>query len=290
MSLIMLLRQRIKTVEAIHKMTHAMRLTSRSTHAILNKKKQSLETYRRELERILQIVKTDSKTQQAAPNEPPEAHTTQDLIIVVGSQKGLCGAFNTRLYRYFMQEQEQRAPSQYAIIAIGKKMSENLDAEHQLLYTFNAFNPANFFVVTDELYQHIVGPARYQRVTIYSSYPQSFFVQRPMVTSIEIPQPSPASTTILPVDACEPAETVSGYQYDEPPATILEKLERLYVKVHVEEVLFESLIAEHAARFISMDASTTNAEKLLVDMRRDYNKLRQASITRELMDLMSGLL
>ncbi len=284
MSLVMLLRQRIKTVETIQKTTHAMRLTSRSTHAVLNKKKHSLETYRRELDRILRIVKKDIASDQPVAAQGPE----RDLVVVVGSQKGLCGGFNTRLYKYFVQEHPKT--NQEPVVAVGKKIAENLAGEYKLLYAFNAFNPNNFFVVTNELFQHVVGPANYDRVVIYSSYPQSFFVQRPMATTIDIPKKAAPDFVPEPINACEPVETRSGYQYDEPPAIILQQLENLYMKVHLEEVLFESLIAEHAARFISMDSSTNNAEKILVDMRRDYNKVRQASITRELMDLMSGLL
>lgn len=292
MSLVMLLRQRIKTVETIRKTTHAMRLTSMSTHAVLNKKMKNLEIYRRELERILKLVKRDINPDISSQTDATAiASTEKELIVVVGSQKGLCGAFNTRLFRYFSLQQHPRDTDIGAVVVIGKKMAENLRDTFKILYSFERFDPANFFVVTQELYQHIVGPAGYTKVTIYSNYPQSFFVQRPMSTTIDIPRQTPMTERELePVDQCDPVETKSGYQYDEPAAAILKQLENLYLKVHLEEILFESLIAEHAARFISMDASTTNAEKILDDTRRDYNKLRQASITRELMDLMSGLL
>lgn len=289
MSLVMLLRQRIKTVETIRKTTHAMRLTSMSTHALLNKKMHNLETYRRELERVLKLVKRDI-VQKTDLISLPE----KELLVVVGSQKGLCGAFNTRLCKYFIQQNPKSTANQKdtrPVVAVGKKMSENLRDEYTLLYAFDRFDPTNFFVITNELYQHIVGPAGYTKVTIYSSYPQSFFVQRPMATTIDVPKRlDPESPAQKSVNTCDPIETKSGYQYDEPADSIFQQLENLYLKIHLEEILFESLIAEHAARFISMDASTTNAEKILDGMRRDYNKIRQASITRELMDLMSGLL
>lgn len=285
MSLVMLLRQRIKTVETIRKTTHAMRLTSMSTHALLNKKMRNLELYRRELERVLKIVKKDATR---ASNNDSSPHD-KELLVVVGSQKGLCGAFNTRLFKYFISETDGKTNN--PIVVVGKKMAENLRDNFELLYSFDTFNPANFFVVTNELYEHVVGPANYTKVTIYSSYPQSFFIQRPMATTIDIPHKrNTSNVTQPPINVCDPAETESGYLYDEPADTIFQQLENLYLKVHLEEVLFESLIAEHAARFISMDASTNNAEKLLDEMRRDYNKIRQTSITRELIDLISGLL
>lgn len=260
-----------------------MRLTSMSTHARLNKNKDRIEAYRQELERILGIARGDCcSSHEQTPSATIPNTPGKNLIVIVGSQKGLCGAFNTRLFRYF--EQEYRPKENNSIIAIGKKMVENIEGKHHLLYSFNLFNQTNFFAVTDELCQHILGPEGYKNVIIYSSYPQSFFIQRPIETTIAVPRPS----IHLSENICD--NTASGYQYDQSIATIIKELDQLYMRVHVEEVLFESLIAEHAARFISMDSSTNNADKILAEMRRDYNKLRQASITRELMDLMSGLL
>ncbi len=278
MSHIIHLRQRIKTVTMIQKTTHAMRLTSMSTHARLNKKKLFLEQYRIELEKILKSVKQDVGSLSSNTDNPP---APCNLTVIIGSQKGLCGAFNTRLFRFF-EDQKTETPGN--LVAIGKKIIEHVAPRHPLHYSFPSFTASNFFALSAELCQHILGHTGYTELTIYSNYPQSFFIQRPIKTVIKVPQtPESLETQKISHDSGP-----SGYLYDQPAPEILTTLERFYLKVQVEEILFNSLIAEHAARFISMDSSSTNATKILEEMKRDYNKLRQASITRELMDLIGG--
>ena len=278
MAHIIQLRQRIKTVETIQKTTHAMRLTSRSTHARLAKKQRHLEAYRHEIERILSIIRGDW-----CAAEPQSAPEIKNLSIIIGSQKGLCGAFNMKLFRFF--EQEHLPIESEFIITVGKKLTELMEPGHRLHYTFNTFTAANFFAIAQELCQHILGATGYTQVTIFSNYPQSFFLQRPTKIVLPVPRINVHATC-----TDRHVHNATAHTYDESVPAILDAVEKLYLKVRIEELLFESLIAEHAARFISMDASTTNAEEMLGSMKRDYNKLRQASITRELMDLIGGLL
>lgn len=273
----MQLGQRIKTVETIQKTTHAMRLTSMSTHARLHKKQAHLEVYRNEIERILNLIRKDT-----CAREPKILEKAKTLSIIIGSQKGLCGAFNLRLFRFF--EQEHTPHETEFLVTIGKKTTELFEPGYKLHYTFNTFAAHNFFAIAHELCQHILGATGYTHVTIFSNYPQSFFVQRPTKTVLTVPQFDTASFR------CKKHTQEQSHCYDEPTPIILDAAEKLFMKVRIEELLFESLIAEHAARFVSMDASTTNAQEMLETMKRDYNKLRQASITRELMDLIGGML
>ncbi|MBN2266986.1 MAG: F0F1 ATP synthase subunit gamma [Candidatus Babeliaceae bacterium] len=273
------LRQRIRAVELIQKTTHAMRLTSMSTHVRLHKKQAFMESYRHEIEETISNIK------EGLPHfEEQEFDSEKELLVIVGSQKGLCGSFNTKLNRFFEQEYPDINPNT-KIIVIGKRIIESIAAEYRLLYSFELFNPTNFFAISSELCQHLLKPHRYRQVTLISNIPITFFLQRPTKTTIIIPQPYKTD-----IDQFESFEEGATYLYDQNPFKILANLERLLARVRVEEILFKSLIAEQAARFISMDASTTNAEKMLSDMKRDYNKLRQATITRELMDLIGGQL
>jgi len=280
MSHIIQLRQRIKTVELIQKTTHAMRLTSMSTHTRLHKRQSLLTRYSKELETISTLVKEDCAhfvPQFQQPREP------RHLTIVIGAQKGLCGAFNIRLFRFFEQENAHTSPG--STIAIGKKIIEQLSPKYPLHYSFPLFSASNFFAISKELCEHIFGQTGYTQVTIFSSYPQSFFIQQPIKTVIEVP--APYDDTVAP--EFDARSTSSERIYDNSAPSIQAFLEHSFIKIRLEELLFNSLIAEHAARFVSMDSSSNNAQKVLETMYRDYNKLRQASITRELIDLMSGL-
>lgn len=281
MSHIIELRQRIKAVSILQKTTHAMRLTSRSTHARLHKKKEFLERYRQELEQVLVLVRQELPVLPEASVVKPK-----ELLVVVGSQKGLCGGFNNRLRRFFEQSYPE-IPSGTKLIVIGKRIVEYLVGTYSIHYSFETFNPTNFFAVTTELYQHILGPENYTKVSIVSNRPVSFFIQKATQTTFDVPLYKKSDLDTVYHDG-----DLHGlvHLYDQPPLYMIRYLEKMLMKVKLEEVLFNSLIAEQAARFLSMDASTTNAEKILEGMTRDYNKLRQAAITRELTDLSSSLM
>jgi F-type H+-transporting ATPase subunit gamma len=84
--------------------------------------------------------------------------------------------------------------------------------------------------------------------------------------------------------------TIIEYLWDQAPTDILNQLSQQVLVAQIQYILFESLIAEQAARFISMDNSTKNANDLLETTKLQYNKLRQAKITRELIELSSSLM
>jgi len=90
----------------------------------------------------------------------------------------------------------------------------------------------------------------------------------------------------------QPIENVStsldAYTWPENQENILKMLTKLYLTVSIESLLFSSLASEQASRFHSMDNATRNAEELLETMQRDYNKLRQDKITKELLELTSS--
>ncbi|MEX2437811.1 MAG: FoF1 ATP synthase subunit gamma, partial [Candidatus Babeliales bacterium] len=103
------------------------------------------------------------------------------------------------------------------------------------------------------------------------------------------------ATPLLPMpnqhlDAVETSPHIdfSEYVWEETPTNILNYLIRIYVQSTIEYALFESLMAESAARFISMDSSTRNAKDVLEELELEYNKTRQAKITRELSELMGS--
>jgi F-type H+-transporting ATPase subunit gamma len=267
------LRQRIKTIDTLRKMTHTMRLTSMSTHARLQRKGAEMGHYRTELGRLKDQLAPLITPITSAPAKQ------KTLCIVVGSQKGMCGTFNLRVTRFF--EERHDPADRSLIITIGKKTTDLLGSKFRLLYAFNTFSATNFFAVSKELYQHITGPENYTSVTFYSNYSHTFFAQKISEQRLYVPQ---ASYQAL------PASPEAPYTFDQSVNSIYYLLEHQYFKSLVEEILFKSLIAEHAARFISMDSSTTNADKILEVMRRDYNKPRQASITREITDLVGGIL
>ncbi len=275
MAQLITMRQRIKAVETIKKITHAMRLISMSTHSRLRHKKVHLENYRSAFAslwgRIQGMVRCESEGSTKA--------ATHNLIILIGSQKGLCGTFNSMLFKYFEKELQ---PSEYNhFIAIGKRAIDYC-TEHDipLLASYNNLNANHFVAIAQAVTALIMDSgSSYATVVVYSNYQKSFFIQRPH------------KTLVFPLAECSTQEKSDGsseYLFEQSPEELSTRIRHLMLTVTLEEILFESLLAEHAARFLSMDSSTRNAENLLITMKLEYNKTRQAAITRELTELASS--
>ena len=280
MSKLIQMRSRIQTIETIRKVTDAMRIISMSSHSRLKAKQEPLQGYLNTLATLF------AKVQQATPTwsherlMPKSEHDNNPLIILVGSQKGLCGGFNTFLSKYFAHYLSEHASKRYNYIAIGKKAIDYLESTHsdRIINSFPTLTAHNFLSIAQSLTDLIMTTTpQYTSVTIFSNVFKSFFVQKPTTTHL-IPF-NPHMVT-LPVEP--PTE---GYIWDELPAEILDTLAVRYIEAQLQHLIFESLLSEHAARFISMDNSTRNATGLLDTTKLEYNKLRQAKITTEITEL-----
>lgn len=280
MSKLIQMRSRIKTIETIKKITHAMRLISMSSHSRLKTTEDTLDTYLHSLSCLF------SKIQYATPKWthkqliPTTEKNTRPLIILIGSQRGLCGSFNTQVIKLLSEYITENEIINYETAAIGKKAvdymvlhnPEKLISQHAILTTRTLTKTAQ------ELTTMIVNAKKpYSSVIIISNLFKSFFVQKPTITSLIPLDPSMIAKNITP--------PIEGYLWDDNPHAILDTLALQYVEAQVHYLLFQSLLSEHAARFISMDNSTRNANSLLDRTKLEYNKLRQTKITTEITEL-----
>jgi F-type H+-transporting ATPase subunit gamma len=266
------LRQRIKTVETIKKITHAMRLISMSTHAQLSKQFHAIKKYHAALSTLFARM-PNSQDALFGTKKPSQ----RKLLIVIGAQKGLCGSFNSGLFHYLLNVIKKEDHSLH-IIPIGKKTVDFIQ-EHYTTYcstTFTHLTPETVSAIAQTIAQLIFqNNSDYLEVSILSNTVKSFFVQVPHMTTM-IPMATKTTDNV---------HTTEDYVWDTNPHDIIEQITQQYITSSLHSLLLESLLAEHAARFVSMDSSTRNAEKILETTRLKYNKLRQAKITKEILEL-----
>ena len=274
MEQLIVMKQRIKAVETIKKVTHAMRLISMSSHTRLLGKKKSLTAYKETFESLWSSVHRELPPIK----EEPTRGTPKHLIVLASSQKGLCGTFNTTLFKFF-EKQHPKLNRNIHLIGIGKYAVEYLRRRKATqIAAYPQFTPEKFVQVAQAVTDLIVsGPIRYASVTVYSNKEKTFFVQQPQ------------ETLVYPLSVPEVSESDTSYLFEQSPKLLRSTLSNLLISVSLQDLLFDSLLAEQAARFISMDSSTRNADNLLTTMRLDYNKVRQAAITRELTELSATL-
>src|SRR5690348_14669596 len=126
MSKLIQMRNRIQTIETIKKVTDVMRIISMSAHSRLKTKQEPLSEYLSTLQNLLATV------QQATPSwsherlMPTNTNNNNALIVVIGSQKGLCGGFNTQLSKFLTDYLNTQTASRYHCTAVGKKAIDYL--------------------------------------------------------------------------------------------------------------------------------------------------------------------
>jgi len=283
MSRLIQIRNRIKAIETTKKVTHAMRLISMSSHTRLRAKNEPLERYKNSIKELFHKIRTKTPEWHHPIIQPTKKKEVRQLIILIGSQKGLCGNFNNTLFNYFKRKITPEMLENTDMITIGKKATDfvriNMETRITTRYDFNA---NTLLQIAHELTQTILEQSHlYNKATIFSNTIQGFFIQKPQQQAI-IPFIEEKTENKDP-------ESKEEYAWEQKSTDILDFLLQQAIETEIQYRLFESLLAEQAARFISMDSATRNAKQLLEVTQLQYNKLRQATITKELTELTGSL-
>lgn len=269
MSQLIKLREQIKTIKTIQKITQAMRLVSMSIHSKLNNQKNYLKDYQSELNKIVSIVNNCHENFQKRP-----LLSSKKLVILIGSQKGLCSSFNQDIWRKFLIYKETH--TSFEVVVIGKKLIEIAQRKIKIDYKLVKLTPATISEISDHIFNYI-NQHNFDQVVCLSNSSKNFFTHITKATQI---LPLQIDQSDRKFDA--PSEP---YIWEQSVAEINENLATSQLRLNIYCLLFDSLISEYAARFRSMDKATRNASDLLDTAERQYRKIRQAKITRELVEL-----
>jgi len=261
------LRQRIKLIGTIQKITQAMRLVSMSVHSRLNQQLIFIKNYRSELGQAINAVNDPNLSQFSHTNAPK-------LIILIGTQKGLCGSFNQEIMHTF--EQQKTAITDYELLVIGKKLIDTVQRKYQITHKIPKFAPTAISEISNKIFNYITKQKQFSEVICISNQPKSFFAHITTYNTI-VAEPKHIPNKIK--NQSDP------YAWEQTEASIGELLYANQLKLNIYCSLFDSLIAEYAARFRSMDNASRNASSLLEAAERQYAKARQTKITRELIEL-----
>jgi len=277
------MRQRIKTIETIKKVTNAMRLISMSSHTKMQAKRKILNHYTETIKNLFYKLRKSTPSWRNRILIPNPELPQKTLFILIGSQKGLCGNFSSALFSYFTNNVEKDQYQNATLVAIGKKATDyvrglkgiKVNTKHEKI-SINQIEPISTAIIS----MIMDTDTPFTSVVIFSNKIKNFFIQKPSSTQL-IPL-GQESITVEP-------RINEPYVWEQPPEELLGYLSHELLHTMVYNLLFESLIAEQAARFISMDNSTRNAQTILDTTKLAYNKLRQMKITRELTEITGAL-
>lgn len=275
-------RKKIKTVKNVRKITNAMQMVS----AVKMKKAQKLALEGREYRRILDGILRKIMSSTADMNElrvpwlMPSTGTKR-LVVVISSNKGLCGAFHSNLFRELIRQCD---PHKDEFITLGEKGAQCIASlKGTVIADFSHHNDHSdaisaMFSLIEEKY--LTG--QYASVhVVYNKFVSSF-------------KGVPSYEQLIPVvklEASDVDKTMSTTSYIMEPSAeqLLAPLLLDYVKEKMRSAIADSEAAEHSARMMAMKAATDNAADVADSLTLLRNKLRQTQITNELLDMVAAL-
>lgn len=278
------IRRRIASVRSTQQITRAMKLISA---ARLRRVQEALQSARPYHEALARVADSLFATERAAL-DPAENARQRVLIVVIASDRGLCGGYNVNLMRRAEDEAQRatREGMEVMFYAVGRKGLDHLHrANHPVAYQqINNARLANFRLAQD-LASRILTEYRAGEVAetglVYSQF-RSALSQRP------------AYERLLPVAERQTEEVPGGipapaYYLVEPSrARLVPVVLRGYLEDSIFHALLEAEASEHGARMTAMDSATNNAADMIERLTLEMNRARQASITTELMDIVGG--
>jgi F-type H+-transporting ATPase subunit gamma len=202
------------------------------------------------------------------------------LLVVLTSDRGLCGSFNSVVLRRAMKYINESSFKSIKILPIGKKgfkffKKRKFDMIDEYSTLFNNLN----FINSKNVSEHIVSEfknSNYDKIEIvYNKYINN------MTQKITLKQ-------FLPVNDYSLVENKVDYIYEPSSSHIGLNLISDYLDIDFYSMTLSSVVSEHASRMISMGKATDNATELLKDLKLVYNRTRQASITKEMLEIVNG--
>ena len=148
---------------------------------------------------------------------------------------------------------------------------------------YESFSQKDVVEIANEITEKITSEPTYTSVIFFNNYSKNFFRYNQKKT-VFVPLPADIEGA-----KDEPTDDKHDYNWEHNPELTLNEVASYYLSASLQHALLETLLAEQATRFISMDSSTRNAESMLEEMELEYNKMRQSKITQELAELSGNL-
>ena len=276
------IRRRIGSAKNIKQITRAMQFVAASKLRRAQESTLASRPYRETLDEVIRdLAAVLGKTDHPLLADRDLGGEHNRLIVIMTSDRGLAGALNTNTIRFVAREITEH-PGDLKVATVGRKGRDAMRrARVPIAAHFEGFGDRPAFsdvlplarLVTDDF---VAGT--YDRVDVVYSRFVSTLVQKPVIERL------------LPVEPSEDTHGIPGNQFlfEPSPETFLRSLLPRYVATRLFQAVLESKASEESSRMVAMKNATENAQELIEDLTLSYNKVRQANITREMVEIASG--
>jgi F-type H+-transporting ATPase subunit gamma len=277
------LRRKISSVKNTQKITKAMKMVAAAKLKRAQDRILSARPYAIRMRQVLERV-----SHRVSPSVHPlfrRRPRNRVLVVVVTSDRGLCGAFNANVLRRAVEilEEYKARGAEVSVSVIGRKgldffRRRSWPIQHKWPGVFDRLTYEHAKDIGQELIDQYINESFDELYAVHNEF------KSVMQQEIRVRKGLPIDLT----EGTEPPDTAGGhYLYEPGEDEIFSGLEEV-VYILTYRVLLESAAAEQAARMTAMDGATRNAGELIQKLTLFYNKTRQAAITKELMDIVGG--
>ncbi len=283
-------RIRIASVQSTMQITSAMKMVAAAKLRKAQNAVTTMRPYAAKLQEIMQDLSASLEDSNenvfTTPREPEKV-----LLIAITSNRGLCGAFNMNVVKEVLKQLEEQYHPQYKkgnvdLFCVGKKGADILKAKGYKIKEvenaiFDQLNFENASILAGNLMQQFEAGDYDKIVLFYNQFKNA---------AVQIMQ----SEQFLPIIESAPDEKAQkehkhvDYIFEPGKKEIVTELIPKTLKIQVYKALLDSFAAEHGARMTAMHQATDNASGLLSNLKLTYNKARQAAITNEILEIVSG--
>jgi F-type H+-transporting ATPase subunit gamma len=275
------IRRRVRSVRNTQQITKAMKMISAARLRKAQERALAARPYGKMLGEMLANVAAAASQNSDAGGNPLLAVRPENkiLVVVVTADRGLAGGFNANVLKLAQRFVNEHSGAQLTLELIGRKGRDyfrkrgaQISGEHlDMMRTLDLAYAENIATAISERFAAGEIDAVYLFVNEFKS----------------VVAPTLSETRLLPIEVPQSQEQVD-YIYEQKPEELLGTLLPRYIKLQVYRALLESVAAEHAARMTAMDAASSNASDVIDKLTLYMNRVRQASITREIIEIVSG--
>ena len=274
-------KNRIGSVKSTQQLTKAMKMVAAAKLKKAQDKVTELRPYSNKLNEILSNLSGSINNRLFEKRE-----VKNTLIIVVASDKGLCGSFNSNIFKLFnsIAEEKNLNPNSTIIMPIGKKANDffkkkNFKLLDEFWTTLNGFSYSDASRIFDYVHKEYISKHIDQVYIIYNEF-KNVAVQKSVIEKF-LP-------IVESLNEDESSSVNNNYLFEPNKSDIANSLIPQTLKTQILKSVFESNASEQGSRMTAMSQATDNAGELLKELKLTYNRTRQAAITKEILEIVGG--
>ena len=272
------IRDRIKSVKSIQKVTKAMKMVAA---AKMRRAQENMEKARPYNHRLVEIIQHLLPSVERSMLPLLEVREVKRIAyVVVTSDRGLAGSFNSSILRKAHNDIDEFGKQNVDIFCIGKKAKDYFKSrKYNIIESYSDFwSDLNFnqsMKIGSTIINHFLDLSVDEIRVTYNEF-------------VNVATQATVSEKLLPIELNDDELSDTDFLYEPSKDRIVKSLIPRYLNAQVWKYLLESYASEQAARMVAMENATTNSEDMIKNLTLEFNKARQAAITTEMLEIVSG--